>query len=262
MPDNQAVSFSSAQLNRLCRVIVGCNNFMSHFCKFQEKTVKATFIAVVLLSTFALAQSQTPTVQTSDTAKEKKSEKKPAGVNKDSQEVSPHTVVNKGNWNLGAWVQGGSGIGKHSDTQFVYFGGRIGKILTAEHGPGFTKGTLEYAADIIPFEFVKQPPFNAYGAGFNPVVLKWNFTSAKKIIPFLELAGGVLFTNNDVPVTTNTVNFTPQGGIGFHFLRENKKQAVTASIKYLHVSNAKLASHNQGVNASVIFGLGYTWFKR
>ncbi len=221
-----------------------------------------TLVVVLLFSAFAIAQSQPTATQSTSDPKDKKSEKKSIDAKKDSKEVSPHTVVNKGNWNLGAWVQGGSGIGKHSDTQFIYFGGRIGKVLTPEIGPGFLKGTFEYAVDVIPYEFVKQPPFNAYGAGFNPAVLKWNFTSGKKIIPYLELAGGVLFTNRDVPVTTNTVNFTPQGGIGVHILRANKKQAVTANIKYLHVSNAKLATNNQGINAAVIFGLGYTWFKR
>lgn len=224
--------------------------------------MKKTLIAALMLSTFAMAQSQQPTVQSIGTVKDNKTEKKRSDAKKDIEEVSPQTVVNKGNWNLGAWVQGGSGIGKHSDTQFFYFGGRIGKVLTPELGPGFLKGTFEYAVDVIPFEFVKQPPFNAYGAGFNPAVLKWNFTSGKKVIPYIELTGGVLFTNRDVPVTTNSVNFTPQGGIGIHFLRFDKKQAVTANIKYLHVSNAKLATNNQGINAAVIFGLGYTWFKR
>lgn|GEM_PF-4750328 len=224
--------------------------------------MKKTLITVLLFSAYAIAQSQPSSPQSGSGTKDKQTEKRTADGKKDHKEVSPQTVVNQGNWNLGVWMEGGSGIGKHSDTQFIYFGGRIGKVLTPEIGPGFLKGTFEYAVDVIPYEFVKQPPFNAHGAGFNPAVLKWNFTSGKKVIPYLELAGGVLFTNRDVPVTTNSVNFTPQGGIGIHILRADKKQAITANIKYMHVSNAKLANNNQGINAAVIFGLGYTWFKR
>jgi len=181
----------------------------------------------------------------------------------DSDDLTVATIVGKGAWEWGGWVQGGTGVGKRSSTDFIFFGARGGRVLTSEHLPGFLRGTFELAAEVIPFEHVKQPlaGTSTNGMGFNPVILKWNFTSGKRIIPYAEIAGGILVTGQDVPPGTNTLNFTPQGGMGFHFLRDKKKQAVTAAIKYLHVSNAGLANGNSGINAAVVYTLGYTWFR-
>jgi len=80
------------------------------------------------------------------------------------------------------------------------------------------------------------------------------------MIPFFEIGGGALFTGQDVPAGTNNFNFTPQGGVGVHFLVK-PKQAITFTGKYMHVSNAGIADANSGINASIQFVLGYTWFK-
>jgi lipid A 3-O-deacylase len=108
--------------------------------------------------------------------------------------------------------------------------------------------------------FAVFQPVNAYGVSFSPVILKYNFTSGTRMIPFIEAGGGVLFTNHDVPLNTNTVNFTPQGAFGIHFLRDNG-HAITFRGQMMHISNAGLERRNSGVNASIQFILGYTWFK-
>src|SRR5215813_7326546 len=74
-------------------------------------------------------------------------------------------------------------------------------------GGGFIRGNFEWSADVMPLYYVVQPGQNAYGAGFNPVNLKWNFTTHTRAVPYLELGGGVLFTNNNVPALTDTTNF-------------------------------------------------------
>jgi lipid A 3-O-deacylase len=167
--------------------------------------------------------------------------------------------LRKGSTELGAFVGGGTGFGKRSNTQMLYFGGRYGRVLTGEFMPGRLRGNVEFVADVIPFMAVFQPE-NAYGAGFNPMILKWNFTSGKKLVPFIEAGGGVLFSNKDIPINTGTVNFTPQGGFGFHYFTQPKR-AITFTGKYLHISNAGLDRRNSGVNASIQLVLGYTWFK-
>jgi hypothetical protein len=171
--------------------------------------------------------------------------------------------VKKGTWELTPLVGGGSGFGKRSSTQFLYGQFRIGRVLSADHGSGWIRGNFEFASDLTPLFIVMQPPQTTYGGGFSPVVLKWNFTSGRRMVPFVELTGGALWTTQDVPFGTNNFNFTPQGGFGIHFLRKNNpKQAITFSSKFLHVSNAGIADANSGVNASIQFLLGYTWFKK
>ena len=168
--------------------------------------------------------------------------------------------LRRGAKELGIFVGGGTGTGKRSSTQMLYAGGRFGYVLTPDLFQGRMRGNIQYVFDALPIFVVFQPPQNAVGAGFSPMILKYNFASGKRMIPFIEAGGGVLFTNHDVPVNTNHVNFTPQGGFGIHFLRQNNR-AITFTGKYLHISNAGLDRRNSGINASVQFVLGYTWFK-
>ena len=198
-------------------------------------------LAVLLLSSTLLAQ--TPTSQT-----------KPA-----PSAPSSSLPLHRGAKEWGVFLGGGTGFGKRSNTQMLFAGGRFGYVLTPDIFKGRMRGNIEYVFDALPLFAVFQPQ-NAFGAGFNPMILKYNFTSGKKMVPFVEAGGGVIFTNHDIPINTNSVNFTPQGGFGVHFLRKDK-QAITFTGKYMHISNAGLDQRNSGVNASLQFVLGYTWFK-
>jgi lipid A 3-O-deacylase len=207
----------------------------------------ALLTAFILLSTLTFAQEAKP-----DQAKKKDKDQKASMV-----------PVKKGTWEFTPLIGGGTGFGKRSSTQFLYGQFRVGKVLTADHGSGWMRGNFEGAFDLTPIFIVMQPPQNAYGGGFSPVVLKWNFTSGRRMVPFAELTGGALWTTQDVPFGTNNFNFSPQGGFGIHFLRgADKKQAVTLVGKFMHISNASIADANSGINASIQFELGYTWFKR
>jgi hypothetical protein len=143
----------------------------------------------------------------------------------------------------------------------VDVGVRLGKVLTSDLGGGFVRGNFEWSADLMPVYYVLQPApaKNAYGAAFNPVNLKWNFTHADLTVPFLELGGGVLFSNHVVPNNTSRVNFLTHGTFGVQFFN-NQKRALTASIRYEHISNAGLTVPNPGIN-TVQFLLGINWFK-
>jgi lipid A 3-O-deacylase len=154
------------------------------------------------------------------------------------------------------WTGGGYSVpGGTSNTGVWNVGLRYGWILTRPHGPGFLNGRFEYAVDAVPVFMVFQPANKAYGAGFNPLNLKWNFATRGRIVPYFELSGGTLFTNHDVPVRTNTVNFTPAAALGTHFLGESRNWSV--EVRYMHISNAGLASPNPGINTvQVRLGIG------
>lgn len=168
------------------------------------------------------------------------------------------------------WSGGGHSVpGGTSDTGVWNLGLRYGWILTRPHGPGFLNGRFEYAVDAVPAFLVFQPVLMAvsqtgapvssaspvYGAGFNPLNLKWDFATRGSIVPYLELSGGTLFTNHDVPNGTNTVNFTSCAALGAHFLGESRNWSV--EVRYMHISNAGLAKPNPGVNTvQVRLGIG------
>lgn len=164
-------------------------------------------------------------------------------------------------WDIGVWFGGGLSVpGGTSDTRVVNAGLRLGKVLTGNHGSGFIRGNFEWSADFLPLYYVIQPGQNAYAAGFNPVNLKWNLTSTSHVVPYFELGGGVLFSNNNVPAISNTgTNFLTHAALGFHFFT-GEKRALTLTTRYEHISNAGLASPNPGIN-TVQFTVGFNWFK-
>jgi hypothetical protein len=154
------------------------------------------------------------------------------------------------------WTGGGHSVaGGRGDIGAFNAGLRYGWILTGPHLPGFLRGRFEYAVDAVPVFFVFQPTGTAYGAGFDPFGLKWNFERRGRFSPYLELTGGVLFTNQNVPADTNTVNFMDQAALGTHIL--GAKYNWSLELRYMHISNAGLGNLNPGVNTvQVRLGVG------
>jgi hypothetical protein len=203
-------------------------------------------------------------------------------------------------WEYGVLVQGGKGVTDQRDGfKFVMAGVHAGKVLTGNVGPGLIRGNFEYAMEVYPFWQSYTPQFQRAhcvaiansssiscsplytvggtytGVTITPIILRWNFSGSHRIAPWVQGAGGVLWTNhkypafgspilnlgNDGPNTEASVwNFTPQGGIGIHYF-VGPKRSVDLGANAVHVSSASLGDKNPGVNASVQFTLGYTWWK-
>jgi hypothetical protein len=213
----------------------------------RERIYRAAVVFVFLLvATAARAQEQagTGTTQTSM--------------------IAPNALIDgRGTWDLGAFLGGGTGAGKSSNTQFLYAGGRGGLVLTPDF---FTstpiRGNFEYAFEVMPVYIVFTPNGAVYGGSIKPFVFQWNFTRPHTVIPYLHVAGGVLFTTSDVPPPhTSSINFTPQIGGGVHWFYRPER-SVDFSVDVVHHSNASLGDHNPGYNASVFFSVGYSWYKK
>jgi hypothetical protein len=170
--------------------------------------------------------------------------------------VAGQAAPEKGGHEVQIWSGGGHSVsGGRTDTGVFNAGLRFGWVLTGPHLPGFLRGRFEYALDAVPLFLAFQPTNTAYGVGFDPLGLKWNFQPHGRILPYLELTGGVLFTNHDVPTGTNTVNFMPQAALGMHIL--GAKHNVSLELRYVHISNAGLATPNPGINTvQVRLGIG------
>jgi lipid A 3-O-deacylase len=158
------------------------------------------------------------------------------------------------------WSGGGHGTnGTQSGDSVMNVGLRYGLILTAPHGPGFLRGRLEYAIEAVPLFLVFQKTNTAYGAGVNPFAFKWELDTHTKVVPYFELGGGTLFTNTQVPEGTTRINFTSSGALGLHFL--GSKHNVSAELRFMHISNAGLATPNPGIN-TLQFRLGFGAFSQ
>jgi lipid A 3-O-deacylase len=196
-------------------------------------------------------------------------------------------------WEFGPFVNGGFGTENRSDYKFLWAGVHAGKVLTAPAGPGILRGQFELAAEIIPFWQAYTPKYlraNCYqqpggplsctplfptggtytGISITPAILRWNMRSGHRTSPWIQGAGGLIWTNHKFPpigpypvpnhLGTSVFNYTPQFGLGFHYFVK-PKQSISVSANAVHISNASMGDSNPGVNASVQFSIGYTWWK-
>jgi hypothetical protein len=236
-----------------------------------------------------------------------------------AQATASDSILNRTPIEYGVFAQGGVGLTEDRDSfRFFMVGVQAGKVLTGPIGPGLLRGTFEYGVQIIPFWqsytpvfqranctqiFPPAVPAGTYvscsalynvggtftGASITPIVLRWNLSSTKKIAPWVQGAGGAVWTNHKYPAfgaiglpSAGTVfgppngatllsddgpgtdasvwNFTPQFGVGVHyFTRPNR--SIDFAANAIHISSASLGDKNPGVNASVQFSLGYSWWK-
>src|SRR5260370_20993113 len=165
-----------------------------------------------------------------------------------------------GGHELQVWTGGGHGIsGSQSGDGVWNVGFRYGLIPTKPHGPGFLRGRLDYAVDAVPVFLVVQKTNTAYGVGVNPFAFKWALDTHGSVVPYFELGGGTLFTNTKVPEGTSRINFTTGGAFGLHFLRS--KLNISTEVRYMHISNAGLATPNPGIN-TIQFRLAFVLFSQ
>jgi lipid A 3-O-deacylase len=216
-------------------------------------------------------------------------------------------------WNAGVLTQGGFGVTEDRGSfRFFMLGVRAGKVLTETAGKGMFRGNFEYGAEIFPFwqsytptmlrqncVYITAPifvggleascsvPFKVggtfTGVSITPAILRWNFAGYRRWSPWMQGAGGVVWTNHKYPAfggpplnnggtsfstlgdnaandDTSVWNFTPQFGVGAHYFVSSKR-SIDFGANAIHISSASLGDKNPGVNASVQFSLGYSWWK-
>ena len=197
-------------------------------------------------------------------------------------------------WEYGPFFQGGMGVGNRSDFTFTAAGLRVGRVLTPPMLPGLFRGQFELAGEVMPYwqaftpaahnqvETVRDPTTGLNytftvplgggtftGVSLTPAIFRWDFQPGRRFAPWFQAAGGLIYTTHKFPPDvlvlhglpggTSVWNFSPQGGIGFHyFIRPGR--AITLSAHGVHISSASLGDHNPGVNASVMFQIGYSFF--
>jgi lipid A 3-O-deacylase len=180
-------------------------------------------------------------------------------------------------WEYGLFLDGGFGTTGETSDHFLNAGLRIGKVLTGPAGPGIIHGQFEYAVEVIPYwqAFTPQQTYflvgkevttgGTYtGLSLTPIILRWNLTHWHRVMPWLQGAGGLLWTNHKFPPNgprgTSVWNFEPQFGLGVHYF-VRPRRSIDFAANAVHISNASLGDANPGVNATVQFQIGYSWWK-
>lgn len=166
-------------------------------------------------------------------------------------------------WDFGIWISGATGeenTNSFSEAQVWSAGLMAGRKLTGELGSGWRRGTLEYGFNVIPV-FSTISGHKLYGGGFDPIVLRWNSSAhAGRTSPYIELAGGGLFTNGNLPAgDTSGFNFTAKAGGGVHIYTD-RQRSLDLGCQWLHISNANLGTRNPEFNG-IQLSLGYHWYR-
>lgn len=135
-----------------------------------------------------------------------------------------------------------------------------GKTLFQQAGSNWKSGSLEYTVSLNPL-FVQLRPQVLHGVAFEPVIFRWNSNlHLGRVIPYIELAGGAVHTNENLPLgDTSSFNFTARGGGGI-YLTFKRRNAWDAGIHWSHISNANLGARNPEFNG-VEVRFGYHWFR-
>jgi len=197
-------------------------------------------------------------------------------------------------WNWGAFFNGGFSARNTPSYRFLSVGVRAGKILTDPIGPGLIRGQFEYSAELMPWWQGYTSPYQRYnltatsnpgiaaiagpyrtGGAYNgfsitPIILRWDLAGTRRIMPFVQGAGGLIWTDHKFPPVgpfplpghqgTSVWNFTPQFGVGLQYFLKPRR-SITFNANAVHISNASLGDANPGVNATVQFQIGYSWWK-
>jgi lipid A 3-O-deacylase len=166
-------------------------------------------------------------------------------------------------WDFGVWTAGATGeehTNSFAEAQVFTAGVFAGRVLTEEIGRGWRRGRFEYGVSLVPV-FVHYSPERIWGGGFEPVVLRWNSSLLSvRIKPYIELAGGALRTNANLPTgNTSDFNFTARGGGGIR-ISTTRWQSLEIGCRWWHISNANLGVQNPEFNGIQV-SLGYHWLK-
>ena len=201
-------------------------------------------------------------------------------------------------WEMGPFLNWGTGVGDRSDYKFFWGGFELGKVLTPVLHAGIFSGQFQFAGNIMPLWQAYTPPPHEqaypceesptgpivtcllpfgggmfHGVSLTPVIFRWNFlTKSRRIQPWFQAAGALIYTTHEFPPnvmsnkslgldgSTSVWNFGPQGGLGVHwFLRP--KRSIDLGVNAVHISSASLGDRNPGVNASIQIQAGYTFWK-
>lgn len=134
-----------------------------------------------------------------------------------------------------------------------------GRVLTDVRGPGWLRGRFEWSVEVVPV-FRQWAGGRAVGVGLAPLAWRWNFAPRGRLVPFVDVGGGALWTSAPLPAGTTSSNFSAHAGVGVRVLGRGDSGAVV-SYRLHHVSNGNRLRQNPGVNAHMLTA-GWTWLRR
>ena len=171
-------------------------------------------------------------------------------------------VLTKGTVELGGtlgYAQGTTAVGNgpSANRSAVFMMPRLGVVLTNPLGSGWWQGNVEFLVQPLFARFTQ--PFAAEAAG-GSFLLKYNFLSFGRWVPFWDVGAGMIWTNlaPRIPEQSTQYEFVLETGPGVHYFMTDRI-ALTMGVRLHHISNGNLGDRNTGINTVVPY-VGISFF--
>jgi hypothetical protein len=128
---------------------------------------------------------------------------------------------------------------------------RLGWMINSPGRVGFLpRGNLEAILELTNSIIYKGP--GNYMGGLTALIRYNIVPKDSRFVPYIQMGGGAVYTDVYKDRTQNgignSVEFTPQGSIGCHYMINNN-WSITGETIFHHMSNAGLDHRNRGSNA-------------
>ncbi|MDR4467266.1 MAG: acyloxyacyl hydrolase [Nitrospira sp.] len=160
-------------------------------------------------------------------------------------------VMTKGTVELGGalgYAQGTTvvGNGPSANRSAVFVMPRLGMVLTDPLGSSWWQGNVEFLVQPLFARFTQ--PFAAEMAG-GSLLLKYNFLSFGRWVPFWDVGAGMIWTNlaPRIPEQSTQFEFVLETGPGVHYFVTDRI-IWTMGVRLHHISNSNLGDRNTGIN--------------
>lgn len=170
--------------------------------------------------------------------------------------------LSKGTVELGGtlgYAQGTTvvGNGPSANRSAVFVMPRLGVVLTDPLGTSWWKGNVELLVQPVFARFIE--PFAAEAAG-GSFLLKYNFLSFGRWVPFWDAGAGMIWTNlaPRIPEQSTQFEFVLETGPGVHYFATDR-MIWTMGVRLHHISNSNLGDRNTGVNGILPY-IGLSFF--
>lgn len=171
-------------------------------------------------------------------------------------------VLTKGTVELGGtlgYAQGTTAVGNgpSANRSAVFVMPRLGVVLTDPLGSSWWQGNVEFLVQPLFARFTQ--PFAAEAAG-GSFLLKYNFLSFGRWVPFWDVGAGMIWTNlaPRIPEQSTQYEFVLETGPGVHYFMTDRI-TLTMGVRLHHISNANLGDRNTGIN-TVLPYVGISFF--
>ncbi len=238
----------------------------------NSRSIALWLIVIMFGFTFAKAQNSSSSSNNSISEIAKES----SASSKIADKYQPKTASSKREWGIygGTFTFYKDLKGASQKAPVVLFG--IRRAWTLKNNPSHR---LRYYMDLVPLHIinyrqerlVQTSPTTtaimterktAFGVGFVPFGLQFNWRNSKKVQPYIGGGIGVALFNKKFPDNRsplrpdrigNRFQITPDFGAGVE-IRKSETKSYFIGYKYHHMSNAYTAPLNVGYNTNMLYG--------